>query len=81
MLLTGLRVSGEDAHRWGLASRLVDGDVVPAARELGHTVAQGSSEAVAATKALAIGASSDVLAEGLRAERAEWSRVRASGNA
>lgn len=81
MLLTGQRISGEEAHRWGLASRLVEGDVAAAARELGQVLATGSPEAVSATKTLAISASSDELGAGLSDERQAWSQVRAGANA
>lgn len=81
MLLTGSRLSGADAHRWGLASRLVDGDVAGAARELAVTLAAYSPEAMAATKRLALRASTDGLEEGLRAEAESWIDVRAGANA
>jgi enoyl-CoA hydratase len=39
MSLSGRAVGAEEAERWGLVNRIVDGDVVAAAVELGETIA------------------------------------------
>jgi enoyl-CoA hydratase len=81
MLLTGLRISGVDAHRWGLVSRLVEDALPETARSLTKTIEDGAHEATSATKLLAFHASNEDMIIGLRAESSAWSNVRASDNA
>ncbi|WP_275266162.1 enoyl-CoA hydratase/isomerase family protein [Nocardioides caldifontis] len=80
LLLTGEPVGGEHAHAWGLVTRLAD-DPVAEALALAEKVAAYSPEAVAATKALALSASTDELEAGLREELARWLEVRRGANA
>jgi enoyl-CoA hydratase len=91
VLLTGRRLSGEEAVAQGLASRLAadeagapeDGTSHPAAaaaRALAAQLAEGSPEALAATRRLALAASDRLLEDGLRAEVAEWETLRATPN-
>lgn len=81
MLLTGLRISGVEAHRWGLVSRLVEDDLAEEARSLTRTLENGAHQATSATKFLALQASNEDMTTGLGAESSAWSKVRASGNA
>jgi crotonobetainyl-CoA hydratase len=56
MLLTGRRMTAEEALRWGVVNRVVDDggheDVLAAARELAAEVVSGAPLAVRATKAI-----------------------------
>jgi len=82
LLLTGRRVSGEEALAMGIASRLVpDGQAADAARALAHELAGGAAEAIQATKRLAVAASENEIGDGLAQEAREWIAVRGSRNA
>ncbi|MFL5768046.1 MAG: enoyl-CoA hydratase-related protein [Actinomycetota bacterium] len=53
MLLTGRRMAADEAARWGLVNRVVDGGrVVDAARELARTIDAAAPLAIRAVKAL-----------------------------
>jgi enoyl-CoA hydratase/carnithine racemase len=82
LLLTGRRVTGEEALTMGIASRLVaDGEAGRAARDLARELASGATEAVQAIKRLAVAASENTIEQGLAQEAAEWIAVRESRNA
>lgn len=82
LLLTGRRISGSDAHRIGLASRLTaPGSATATAREIATQLAAGATEALAATKRLALAASENSIETGLDQEWSEWMDVRRSPNA
>lgn len=79
MLLTGRRISGTEAGERGIASRVVaDGEAAAEALKIARTLADGPTEAIEATKRLAVAASELELEEGLARERAEWEVVRRS---
>jgi len=81
MLMTGLRITGEQAHAWGLVSRLTDdGEAEHEALEIARRLAHGPAEAIQASKRLAVAASQLTLDEGLARERAEWETVRRSAS-
>lgn len=53
MLLTGRRMSAEEAARWGLVNRVVEpGEVMATARRMAQEIVQGAPLAVRATKAI-----------------------------
>ncbi|MEZ5076841.1 MAG: enoyl-CoA hydratase/isomerase family protein [Solirubrobacterales bacterium] len=79
LLLTGRRISGEEAAAHGIVSRLVDrGEARATAQEIARDLAGGPTEAIEATKRLAVAASELEIEEGLARERAEWQTVRES---
>jgi len=79
MLLTGRRISGEEAAAFGIVSRLVEeGEALAAATAIARQLADGPTESIQATKRLAVAASELELEEGLARERAEWEQVRRS---
>jgi enoyl-CoA hydratase/carnithine racemase len=79
MLLTGLRITGDQAGAWGIASRVVpDGGAEVEALALARKLADGPAEAIQATKRLALAASELELHEGLARERTEWEQARRS---
>lgn len=80
LLLTGEAVSGPTAMSWGLVTRL-DEEPRTAALNLARRVGQFSPEAIAATKELALSASTDEMDHGLAAELNRWSEVRRGSNA
>lgn len=81
LLLTGRRITGAEAGAMGIVSRVVpDGTAVENALEIARALADGPTEAIQATKRLAVVASDVTIDEGLARERAEWERVRASAN-
>jgi enoyl-CoA hydratase/carnithine racemase len=81
LLLTGLRITGEQAHAWGIVSRLVDdGGAEAEALSIARRLADGPAEAIQATKRLAVAASQLQLIDGLARERAEWEAVRRSAS-
>jgi len=81
MLMTGLRIIGEQAFAWGIVSRLVDdGAAEVEALKVGRALADGPAEAIQATKRLAVAASQLELADGLARERAAWESVRRSAS-
>lgn len=80
LLLTGEAVSGATAMSWGLVTRL-DEEPRTAALNLARRVGQFSPEAIAATKELALSASTDEMDHGLAAELNRWSEVRRGSNA
>jgi enoyl-CoA hydratase len=82
LLLTGRSVSGPEAITIGLASRLAPpGEAGAAARELAGELAAGATEAIQATKRLAVAASDNSIDDGLEQEWEGWMRSRASDNA
>lgn len=82
LLLTGRRIGGEEAIRFGIASRLVKpGEATDAALGLARELADGAMEAVQAIKRLALAASDNTIEQGLEQELREWMAVRASRNA
>lgn len=79
MLLTGRRVSGSEAARMGIVSRLVDdGEATEAALAVARHLADGPTEAIEATKRLAVAASDLEMEVGLEWELASWEEVRRS---
>jgi enoyl-CoA hydratase/carnithine racemase len=82
LLVTGRRITGREAKEIGLANHLVaDGEATERARDIARDLAFGASEAIAATKYLALACWDRPLTDGLRLEREEWGRVRSSSNA
>jgi enoyl-CoA hydratase/carnithine racemase len=82
LLLTGRRLTGEEAVSFGLASRLAaPGGAGAEAREIAARLAIGSPEALAAIKRLALVAPETPLDEGLEAELDAWLVLRAGANA
>ena len=81
MVMTGLRISGEQAHRWGLASRLTeDGGTLAEATAIARKLADGPAEAIQASKRLTVAASQLPIDEGLARERSEWAGARRSAS-
>lgn len=79
MLLTGRRISGSEAAALGMVSRLVEeGGAVAEALRVARALADGPTEAIQASKRLAVAASELTIEEGLARERAEWEAVRGS---
>jgi enoyl-CoA hydratase/carnithine racemase len=79
LLLTGRRVTGAEAGALGIASRVVaDGTATEVALGIGRQLADGATEAIEATKRLAVRAPDYTLEQGLDAERAEWEAMRRS---
>lgn len=79
MLLTGRRISGAEAAAFGIVSRLVgEGEALAEARKIARRLADGPTEAIQATKRLAVAASELEIDEGLARERTEWEQVRRS---
>lgn len=70
MLLGGEELDAEQAHRWGLVSHLVDGDVVEAATAYAQRVAARAPLATQATKELALRSYDMTVADGVRLEDA-----------
>jgi enoyl-CoA hydratase/carnithine racemase len=68
VILGGEEVSAEDAHRFGLVTDVIDGDVVAAARERLAVMLQRSPQAYAAAKRLLWLAASVDLESGMVAE-------------
>lgn len=82
LLLSGRRVTGREALGWGLVSRTTTaGGAAPAARALAREWADGSPEAIAATKRLTVAASEVTAGDGLAAELTAWRDVRLGANA
>lgn len=81
LLLTGRRISGAEAAGIGLLSRVVvDGSATDEALALARRLADGPTEAIQATKRLAVAASELTLEAGLARELAAWEQVRRSPN-
>jgi enoyl-CoA hydratase/carnithine racemase len=81
MVMTGLRITGEQAFQWGLASRLTDdGGAAPEATAIARKLADGPAEAIQASKRLTVAASQLAIDDGLRRERAAWAEVRRSAS-
>lgn len=80
LLLTGEPITAQLAHDWGLVTRLA-ADPVAEGLALAHKVASYSPEAIAATKALALSATTDEFSQGLKDELAAWINVRRGSNA
>jgi enoyl-CoA hydratase/carnithine racemase len=69
MLLTGDRISAEDAYRWGLVNALVSPEgLISAALDLAGRITANPPLAVRATKELAVRGRDLRFAEGLRLE-------------
>lgn len=82
LLLTGRSVDASEAAELGIANRVVGaGEAATAARELARRFADGATDALAATKRLAVAAADNAIAEGLAQERAAWERLRRSPEA
>jgi len=82
LMMSGRRISGEEAYRMNLVSRLVGaGEATAAARELGQELAAGATEAIRAVKRLALAAYDNRPLDGFAAEASLWGRVRRSANA
>lgn len=70
LLLTGERMSAEEAGRWGLVNDVVDaGDVMSTARRYAAAIAASAPLSIQATKELALRSRDVPLAEGLRMEQ------------
>ncbi|QDZ10226.1 enoyl-CoA hydratase/isomerase family protein [Devosia ginsengisoli] len=70
LLLTGERMSAEEAGRWGLVNDVVDaGDVMSTARRYAASIAASAPLSIQATKELALRSRDVPLAEGLRMEQ------------
>lgn len=81
LLLTGRRVTAEQAAAIGIVSRIVpDGTARDAAMTIARALADSPTEAVQATKRLAVLAPDVSIDEGLAREREEWEAVRRSEN-
>jgi enoyl-CoA hydratase/carnithine racemase len=79
LLLTGRRLSGAEAGAMGIVSRVVeDGGALEAARAVARQLADGATEAIMATKRLAVAASELAIDDGLARERAAWAEIRRS---
>ena len=79
LLLTGRRITGREAASMGIVSRVVaDGMALAEALAIARKLADGATEAIQATKRLAVAASEITIEEGLRREREEWEQVRRS---
>ena len=79
LLLPGRRLSADEALAMGIASRATPaGEAVAAALALARTLADGPTEAIQATKRLAVVAGEGTIADGLRRERQAWAIVRRS---
>ena len=77
LLLTGRRISGDEAGALGVASRVVDdGGAEAEALAIARKLADGPTEAIEATKRLAVAASEIAMEEGSRREFDEWAKVR-----
>lgn len=69
MIMTGATVSPREAVTLGVASRCVEGDVLPAALELAHELAGKHPLALAHIKSLVRGSTGRTLSDGLADER------------
>lgn len=82
LLLTGRRLSGEEAGAFGLVTRVVaDGEALGEARAVARALADGATEAIQAIKRLALGAPHRTLEADLPVELAEWEIARRSRTA
>jgi enoyl-CoA hydratase/carnithine racemase len=79
LLLTGRRISADEAVAMGIASRRAEaGGAAEAALDLARRLADGPTEAIEATKRLAVVAGEGTIADGLAREREAWASVRRS---
>lgn len=77
LLLTGRRLSGQEAGALGIVSRVVaDGSAEAEALAIARKLADGPTEAIEATKRLTVAASELGFEEGSAREREEWANVR-----
>lgn len=77
MLLTGAKISAEEAHRIGLVSDVVEPDqLMSFARELATLICQNAPLAVRATKLSAMLSENMPLDQGLEVERLLWGSLR-----
>lgn len=82
LMLTGRRISGEEAGAIGLVSRVVEpGEATATAREIAQALADGAYEAIIAIKRLALMAYDVPPIPSFASEAAEWGIVRRSENA
>lgn len=82
LMMSGRRISGEEAGGYNLVSRVVgSGEATAAARELAAELASGATEALRAIKRLGQASYDTPPIQGFAAEAAEWTRVRESANA
>lgn len=81
MLLTGRRVGGEEAHRWGLADRLASADTLDAeALAFAHTIAENAPLALEATRATLRAGLVDAFRAATAHEAAEQARLRTTAD-
>jgi enoyl-CoA hydratase/carnithine racemase len=82
LMMTGRRITGEEACAIGLVSRAVpDGEASATARALARELAAGATEAIRTIKRLAMAADDVPPIPAFAAEAAEWGLVRRSANA
>ncbi len=82
LMMSGRRISGEEAGGYNLVSRVVaSGEATAAARALAAELAAGATEAIRAIKRLGSASYDTPPLQGFAAEAAEWGRVRESANA
>ncbi|HZO05756.1 MAG TPA: enoyl-CoA hydratase/isomerase family protein [Solirubrobacterales bacterium] len=82
LMMSGRRISGEEAGGYNLVSRVVgSGEATAAAKELAAELANGATEALRAIKRLGLASYDTPPVQGFAAEAAEWTRVRESANA
>ncbi len=82
LLLTGRRFDGIEAGTLGVANQVVpEGETVDVALRLARKLADGATEAIQATKRLAIHATDYPIEAGLARERAAWAALRPSATA
>ena len=82
LMMSGRRISGEEAGGYNLVSRVVgSGEATAAARQLAAELAAGATEALRAIKRLGSASYDTPAIQGFAAEAAEWGRVRESANA
>jgi enoyl-CoA hydratase/carnithine racemase len=76
LLYTGRRIGGEEAHRLGIADRLVDAsELRPAALTLAHEIATSAPLAVRSIRETMRGHLADAVRQALARERAEQDRL------
>jgi 2-(1,2-epoxy-1,2-dihydrophenyl)acetyl-CoA isomerase len=80
VVLTNRRITADEAHTWGLISRLVAADLPAVATALVAELAAGSLAALSATRALVDAADGRSLAEQLAAEQASIAALAGSDN-
>jgi enoyl-CoA hydratase/carnithine racemase len=82
LMMTGRRITGEEACAIGLISRAVaDGQATATARELARELAAGATESIRTIKRLSMAADDVPPIPAFAAEAAEWGLVRRTANA